>query len=1127
MASNPLAQALRQLNAAPEFNPRYDRPNDYAPLELGGLYSSRDKCKEAVYAYALEHRVVIHYWQAWRLREYILKERYGDWKESFRQVPWLLTRFTVIDPEVQVRLDTLDRCFHRFYVRPSAARHALNYCRPVVALDGTHLISAQKAVLLIAVTIDGNQEILLLAWALVESENKDAWTWFLKLFLEGFPEWARRDDASIISDRDKGLVPAAREVMPSHIPHYFCAWHLEQNLKRFGKAATAFFWRLVKCRSETKWVALVGAARRDFPDMAAYLFGPVRQQPQPQPQPAPRVPPPGARATFEGARDFVFADAREGRRAQRGQERGGNAGNGGVNTASQPEGSGFPEGNTSAYNRRGGGLAGRGGMNAPGRRARAHEGIGVPSGIPDEGDGGAAAFGIGRGGRGRASSGRGRRGRGGGVAGAGLGRGGRGVPPAGDCGGHGGAGSHFTGVGGGVREEPLGGAAGEQGDAGAGWSGLAGGGRGVPLGGAPGGQGGAGARWSGIGGGGRGVPLGGAPGGQGGAGAGWSGIGGGGRGVPLGDAPGGQGGAGAGWSGIGGGGRGVSLGGAPGGQGGAGAGWSGIGGGGRRVPLGGAPGGQGGAGAGWSGIGGGGRGVPLGDASGGRGRGGARWSGIGSADGGEPLFGPGARDSVYAASGELVGSWPSPQTAGPRRHHCGPRGDVTFGVGLGANFMGGVGSVGRGGSPVPSGGDVQRAPASVRDNGLASCSTGDGIGALTTLGNPGARAFDVNTVLRRAREWYRSEDIDTGRTTGTQGSEMGGFTEHFHPASALALPWPDCGQRENIPAPGPDEPACEDDPVPVDATEDGDEAADVDGGPGIHVRTGFYRNRRGSSYRIGGIMLMHWARLFAVTLRFGIYTSNAAESINSAVRGIRMLPPTWLLASLWDWSRDKWYERKEKARCRDEYLTAAASKRLDQKKQRCQGYWFIGGDNSVGTIQTRGGGNESQWRSFNVNLDARTCECGNWEEYQFPCAHAVAMCILKQRSVEILVSEYYTTRNLRQTYNRDVMGTCVDRLIMEAPLAQVGECDAPALIETRVGRPENHTRFEAPPHAYRCGRCRQYGHNRKRCKYKYGGYGQAPTAVGEEVEEEEEEEEEGEDGTATGEHGGGHQAAHE
>ncbi|CAI6011212.1 unnamed protein product [Closterium sp. NIES-65] len=998
-------------------------------------------------------RVVIHYWQAWRLREYILKERYGDWKESFRQVPWLLTRFTVIDPEVQVRLDTLDRCFHRFYVRPSAARHALNYCRPVVALDGTHLISAQKAVLLIAVTIDGNQEILLLAWALVESENKDAWTWFLKLFLEGFPEWARRDDASIISDRDKGLVPAAREVMPSHIPHYFCAWHLEQNLKRFGKAATAFFWRLVKCR------------------------------------------------------DFVFADAREGRRAQRGQERGVNAGNGGVDTASQPEGSGFPEGNTVLESLQGyqtKGMAERlllasavegedelhldvvaeGEAVALQGRALAGEVEECPPRPIAEGRG--VADQTSRGlvveyGKCRSVGPAGSRGmpardgpalqvEGGESRLVGLLEG-RGVQeqdgPALEV--EGGE-SRLVGLleGRGVQEQD-----GPALEVEGGESRLVGllEGRGVPEQDGPaleveGGE----SRLVGLLEG-RWVPEQDGPALE---------VEGGesrlvglleGRGVPEQDGPALE---------------------VEGGES-------------RLVGL-------------LEG-----RGVPEQDGPALEVEGGeSRLVGLLEGRGVPEQDGPAleVEGGESRLVGLLEGRW-GPEQDGPRRHQSGPRGDVTFGVGLGANFMGGVGSVGRGGSPVPSGGDVQRAPASVRDNGLASCSTGDGIGALTTVGNPGARAFDVNTVLRRAREWYRAEDIDTGRTTGTQGSEMGGFTEHFHPASALALPWPDCGQRENIPAQGPDEPASEDDPVPVDAREDGDEAADDEGEPGIHVRTGFYRNRRGSSYRIGGIMLLHWARLFAVTLRFGIYTSNAAESINSAVRGIRMLPPTWLLASLWDWSRDKWYERKEKARCRDEYLTAAASKRLDQKKQRCQGYWFIGGDNSVGTIQTRGGENEFQWRSFNVNLDARTCECGNWEEYQFPCAHAVAMCILKQRSVEILVSEYYTTRNLRQTYNRDVMGTCVDRLIMEAPLAEVGECDAPALIETRVGRPENHARFEAPPHAYRCGRCRQYGHNRKRCKYKYGGYGQAQAAVGEEVEEEEEEEEEGEDGTATGEHGGG------
>ncbi|CAI5495464.1 unnamed protein product [Closterium sp. Naga37s-1] len=129
----------------------------------------------------------------------------------------------------------------------------------------------------------------------------------------------------MISDRDKGLVPAAKEVMPSHIPHYFCAWHLEQNLKRHGKAAMKFFWRLVKCRSKVKWLALIAACRTDFPDMALYLFGredpPVPDFP---PEPATR-PPPQARQTYEGARAYVFEAGRDGRRAARNAPRGSSA----------------------------------------------------------------------------------------------------------------------------------------------------------------------------------------------------------------------------------------------------------------------------------------------------------------------------------------------------------------------------------------------------------------------------------------------------------------------------------------------------------------------------------------------------------------------------------------------------------------------------------------------------------------------------------------------------------------------------------------------------------------------------------------------------------------------------------
>ncbi|CAI5508062.1 unnamed protein product [Closterium sp. Naga37s-1] len=120
---------------------------------------------------------------------------------------------------------------------PSATRESLKTCRPVVALDGTFLIRAQKATLLYANAMDGNQQIIPIAWALVESETKDTWTWFCRLFDKHCSDWKGRDDAAIISDRDKGLIPAVKEVFPEKVAHYFCGWHMQQNVKRFGKTS--------------------------------------------------------------------------------------------------------------------------------------------------------------------------------------------------------------------------------------------------------------------------------------------------------------------------------------------------------------------------------------------------------------------------------------------------------------------------------------------------------------------------------------------------------------------------------------------------------------------------------------------------------------------------------------------------------------------------------------------------------------------------------------------------------------------------------------------------------------------------------------------------------------------------
>ena len=56
---------------------------------------------------------------------------------------------------------------------------AFRHYKPIIQIDRTHLYGQYKETLLIAVAQDGNQNILLTAFAIVEGETADAWYFFL------------------------------------------------------------------------------------------------------------------------------------------------------------------------------------------------------------------------------------------------------------------------------------------------------------------------------------------------------------------------------------------------------------------------------------------------------------------------------------------------------------------------------------------------------------------------------------------------------------------------------------------------------------------------------------------------------------------------------------------------------------------------------------------------------------------------------------------------------------------------------------------------------------------------------------------------------------------------------------
>ncbi|KAK5804134.1 hypothetical protein PVK06_031783 [Gossypium arboreum] len=95
------------------------------------------------------------------------------------------------------------RVFRRLFWTFDPCVTAFSHCKPLVQVDGTWLYENYKQILLIAVAQDGNGNVLLIAFAIVESKNSESWAYFICNLRRHV---VRQDNIYIISNRSKGLV---------------------------------------------------------------------------------------------------------------------------------------------------------------------------------------------------------------------------------------------------------------------------------------------------------------------------------------------------------------------------------------------------------------------------------------------------------------------------------------------------------------------------------------------------------------------------------------------------------------------------------------------------------------------------------------------------------------------------------------------------------------------------------------------------------------------------------------------------------------------------------------------------------------------------------------------------------
>ncbi|KAL5557636.1 hypothetical protein UlMin_033847 [Ulmus minor] len=149
------------------------------------------------------------------------------------------------------------------------AIRGFRYMRKVVGIDGTFLKGQYRGVLLVATAQDSNGQCYPLAWGIVDSENEDAWSWFLTQLKEIICD---TDELALISDR----APSIKKVISTVFEkahHGACAWHVAQNIKNKFKCADIMgsYWSAVnayRCEDFTGYMIEIS---NRYPRVAEYL----------------------------------------------------------------------------------------------------------------------------------------------------------------------------------------------------------------------------------------------------------------------------------------------------------------------------------------------------------------------------------------------------------------------------------------------------------------------------------------------------------------------------------------------------------------------------------------------------------------------------------------------------------------------------------------------------------------------------------------------------------------------------------------------------------------------------------------------------------------------------------------
>ncbi|CAJ2650107.1 hypothetical protein L195_g021541 [Trifolium pratense] len=177
-----------------------------------------------------EYGIQLNYSQAWRAKEIAREQLQGSFKEAYTQLPFFCEKIKETNPGSFATFTTKeDSSFHRLFVSFHASIIGFRQaCRPLLFLDRTPLNSKYQGELLAATSVDGNDGIFPVAFAVVDAETEDNWRWFLQELKSAL---LTTEQITFVADFQNGLKTSLSEIF-ENCYHGYCLRHLADKLNR-------------------------------------------------------------------------------------------------------------------------------------------------------------------------------------------------------------------------------------------------------------------------------------------------------------------------------------------------------------------------------------------------------------------------------------------------------------------------------------------------------------------------------------------------------------------------------------------------------------------------------------------------------------------------------------------------------------------------------------------------------------------------------------------------------------------------------------------------------------------------------------------------------------------------------